>query len=131
MGPALFSLLHAASLTKACELADAIWMKQGSTVPTAHRNRDGRNCSLLDHLIDKSLSDPRVAVFLQLPTAARTSALATILDSDEGRRGASGSLRPYPSGTWSRSGMQSGGRWCAKPCCTLARISRLRGSRLS
>jgi ubiquinone biosynthesis protein len=60
-------------------------MKQGSTVPTAHRNRDGRNCSLLDHLIDKSLSDPRVAVFLQLPTAARTSALATILDSDEGK----------------------------------------------
>ena len=85
MGPALFSLLHATSLTKACKLADAIWMKQGSTVPTAHRNRDGRNCSLLDHLIDKSLSDPRVAVFLQLPTAARTSALATILDSDEGK----------------------------------------------
>ena len=85
MGPALFSLLHATSLTKACKLADATWMKQGSTVPTAHRNRDGRNCSLLDHLIDKSLSDPRVAVFLQLPTAARTSALATILDSDEGK----------------------------------------------
>ena len=84
-GRALFSLLHATSLTKACELADAICMKQGSTLPTAHRNRDGRNCSLLDHLIDKSLSDPRVAVFLQLPTAARTSALATILDSDEGK----------------------------------------------
>src|ERR1019366_1942239 len=60
-------------------------MKQGSTVPTAHRNRDGRKCSMLDHLIHKSLSDPRVAVFLQLPTAARTSALATILDSDEGK----------------------------------------------
>jgi ubiquinone biosynthesis protein len=60
-------------------------MKQGSTLPSAHRNRDGRSCSLLDHLIHKSLSDPRVAVFLQLPTAARTSALATILDSDEGR----------------------------------------------
>jgi len=40
---------------------------------------------MLDHLIHKSLSDPRVAVFLQLPTAARTSALATILDSEEGK----------------------------------------------
>jgi ubiquinone biosynthesis protein len=40
---------------------------------------------MLDHLIRKSLSDPRVAVFLQLPTAARTSALATILDSEEGK----------------------------------------------
>ncbi len=40
---------------------------------------------MLDHLIHKSLSDPRVAVFLQLPTAARTSALATILDSNEGK----------------------------------------------
>ena len=40
---------------------------------------------MLDHLIHKSLTDPRVAVFLQLPTAARTSALATILDSEEGK----------------------------------------------
>lgn len=60
-------------------------MNQGSTQATAHCNRDGRNSSLLDHLIDKSLSDPRVAVFLKLPTAARTSALATILGSDEGK----------------------------------------------
>src|SRR5664280_587040 len=57
----------------------------GSTLPSAHRNRDGRKCSMLDHLIHKSLSDKRVAVFLQLPTAARTSALATILDSEEGK----------------------------------------------
>jgi ubiquinone biosynthesis protein len=40
---------------------------------------------MLDHLIHKALSDPRVAVLLQLPTAARTSALATILDSEEGK----------------------------------------------
>ena len=61
-------------------------MNQGSTLPAAHRNRDGRKCSLLDHLIHKSLSDPRVAVFLKLPTAARTSALATMLDKDPARR---------------------------------------------
>ena len=84
-GIALFSLLHTSSLTKAYELGDAICMNQGSTLPSAHRNRDGRKCSMLDHLIHKSLSDPRVAVFLQLPTAARTSALATILDSEEGK----------------------------------------------
>ena len=84
-GLALFSLLHTSSLTKAYELGDAICMNQGSTLPSAHRYRDGRKCSMLDHLIHKSLSDPRVAVFLQLPTAARTSALATILDSDEGK----------------------------------------------
>src|SRR5271169_4855881 len=60
-------------------------MNQGSTLPTPNRNRDGRNCSLLDHLIHKSLNDPRVAVFVKLPTAARTSVLATILDSEEGK----------------------------------------------
>ena len=60
-------------------------MKPGSTFAAAHRNRDGRKCSLHDRLIHKSLSDSRVAVFLKLPTAARTSALAMILDSDEGK----------------------------------------------
>ena len=78
-------VIHASSLTKACKLGDAICMNQGSALPAAHCNRDGRNCSLLGRLIHQSLSDPRVAVFLRLPTAAGTSALATILDSDEGK----------------------------------------------
>ena len=105
-------------------------MKQGSSVPTAHRNRDGRNCSLLDHLIDKSLSDPRVAVFLQLPTAARTSALATILDSDEGKNFREEASQWLVEALSVRHLVRSGSRVAAggrEPCCTLARISRLRG----
>ena len=39
-GLALFSLLHTSSLTKAYELGDAICMNQGSTLLSAHRDRD-------------------------------------------------------------------------------------------
>jgi len=85
-------------------------MKQGSTVLPLIAIATAE--IVLARSLDRQVAErSRVAVFLQLPTAARTSALATILDSDEGknfrRRRASGSLRPYPSGTWSRSGMQS------------------------
>lgn len=56
-------------------------MKQASMRVAARGNRDEGSCSFTDHLTQLSASDPRVAVFLAMPTAARTNALIAILES--------------------------------------------------
>ena len=43
-----------------------------------------KSCSLTEHLTELSRRDPRVAIFLQMPGAERTNALAAILDSAAG-----------------------------------------------
>jgi ubiquinone biosynthesis protein len=59
-------------------------MKQASTYATAHDGRDRGRRSFTDHLATMSLSDPRVAVFLAMPTTARIDALIAILESAGG-----------------------------------------------
>jgi hypothetical protein len=59
-------------------------MKQSSMRVAARGNRDEGSCSFTDHLTQLSASDPRMAIFLAMPTAARTNALIAILESAAG-----------------------------------------------
>lgn len=60
-------------------------MKQVSTGVSSSGDKDRESGSLTDHLTQLSLSDPRMAVFLQLASADRTNALTAILQSAAGQ----------------------------------------------